>query len=218
MTQPTVPEPAARLANRISSMATYWEQHLPEVIRTPAVVSALRTAVEDFLPPASNADATTSPASTSVTPAAAANTLLDAAGKPISVGDTVGGTTSGRYQATIMGPIVSLGTGRVRIRVTTGPGHHGMRPDDGDLVWISASRVFLITPAADTNRTTNSPALTEIITEAHTAGRACGLREAASHARGRSVDTWGRACSPSTILCTVSDELFTRAAAAQAAR
>jgi len=31
---------------RIRQMADYWEQHLPEVIRTPAVVSALRAAME----------------------------------------------------------------------------------------------------------------------------------------------------------------------------
>jgi hypothetical protein len=31
---------------RIRQMADYWEQHLPEVIRTPAVVSALRAALD----------------------------------------------------------------------------------------------------------------------------------------------------------------------------
>ncbi|MGW1160404.1 hypothetical protein ACWD48_19730 [Streptomyces sp. NPDC002519] len=38
-------DPTAVLA-RIRQMADYWEQHLPEVIRTPAVVSALRAALE----------------------------------------------------------------------------------------------------------------------------------------------------------------------------
>ncbi|MFF6866704.1 hypothetical protein [Streptomyces ardesiacus] len=46
---------AAVLA-RIRQMADYWEQHLPEVIRTPAVVSALRAALDRAptvpLPPA----------------------------------------------------------------------------------------------------------------------------------------------------------------------
>lgn len=38
-------------------------------------------------------------------------------------------------------------------------------------------------------------------------------RSAAGYARGRSVDNWGAASSsPSTILCTVSDELYTMAA------
>lgn len=46
-------------------------------------------------------------------------------------------------------------------------------------------------------------------------GRACGLHEAAGHVRSRSVDNWGAASgSPSTILCTVSDELYERAAQA----
>jgi hypothetical protein len=38
-------DPTAALA-RIRQMADYWEQNLPEVIRTPAVVSALRAAME----------------------------------------------------------------------------------------------------------------------------------------------------------------------------
>ncbi|MET9073909.1 hypothetical protein ABZX95_17415 [Streptomyces sp. NPDC004232] len=38
-------DPTAVLA-RIRQMADYWEQQLPEVIRTPAVVSALRAAME----------------------------------------------------------------------------------------------------------------------------------------------------------------------------
>ena len=36
----------AGVVARIGQMADYWEQHLPEVIRTPAVVSALRAALE----------------------------------------------------------------------------------------------------------------------------------------------------------------------------
>jgi hypothetical protein len=53
------------------------------------------------------------------------------------------------------------------------------------------------------------------IEEAFAIGRANGLRAAASHARSRSVDNWGAAsCSPSTILCTVSDELYEQAAQA----
>ena len=39
------PDPTAALA-RIRQMTDYWEQHLPEVIRTPAVVSAIRAALE----------------------------------------------------------------------------------------------------------------------------------------------------------------------------
>lgn len=40
----TSPETAVLV--RIRQMADYWEQHLPEVIRTPAVVSAIRAALE----------------------------------------------------------------------------------------------------------------------------------------------------------------------------
>ncbi|MER6350593.1 hypothetical protein ABT186_01755 [Streptomyces sp. NPDC001634] len=44
-------DPTAVLA-RIRQMADYWEQNLPEVIRTPAVVSALRAAMEPATAPA----------------------------------------------------------------------------------------------------------------------------------------------------------------------
>mgnify|MGYP003580092940 CR=1 FL=1 len=47
---------------RIRQMADYWEQHLPEVIRTPAVVSALR-AVLDVAAPAPAAPAVVEPPS-----------------------------------------------------------------------------------------------------------------------------------------------------------
>ncbi|MFG2404207.1 hypothetical protein ACGFR8_07685 [Streptomyces brevispora] len=72
--------------------------------------------------------------------------LLDAYGRTIHEGDIVGGTTSGRYQATISGPILQLGTGRVKIRVTS-PGQGCDRPKTGDGKWISVDRVFLISRA-----------------------------------------------------------------------
>lgn len=51
----TQPDPTAVLA-RIRQMADYWEQHLPEVIRTPAVVSAIRAALKPaVVPPADQA-------------------------------------------------------------------------------------------------------------------------------------------------------------------
>lgn len=43
---------------RIGQMADHWEQQLPEVIRTPAVVSALRAALEPAAVPAGQAPAT----------------------------------------------------------------------------------------------------------------------------------------------------------------
>jgi len=42
-------DPTDALA-RIRQMADFWERHLPEVIRTPAVVSALRAAMESVVP------------------------------------------------------------------------------------------------------------------------------------------------------------------------
>lgn len=73
--------------------------------------------------------------------------LLDAYGRTIREGDTVGGTTSGRYQATISGPVLQLGTGRVKVRVTSPGGDGVARPAPGSEKWISADRVFLLTRA-----------------------------------------------------------------------
>lgn len=72
--------------------------------------------------------------------------LHDAVGRTIRAGDTVGGTTSGRYQATIVGPIRKAGKGQVKVLVTEGGGGYRPRPGAGDEVWISTSRVFLIAP------------------------------------------------------------------------
>lgn len=47
--------------------------------------------------------------------------------------------------------------------------------------------------------------------EMFAAGHASGLRAAASYARSRSVGPWGAACSASTILCTISNELYVQA-------
>lgn len=73
--------------------------------------------------------------------------LLDAYGRTIRAGDTVGGTTSGRYQATISGPILQLGAGRVKVRVTSPGGDGAYRPAQGAEKWISTDRVFLIARA-----------------------------------------------------------------------
>jgi hypothetical protein len=66
--------------------------------------------------------------------------MIDAAGHEIKVGDRVGGTTSGRYQETIIGEIVKIGTRLLTIEVES-----SSRP--GILEWkrISPGRVFLIT-------------------------------------------------------------------------
>lgn len=68
----------------------------------------------------------------------------DAAGREIKVGDTVGGTTSGRYQETIVGELVKIGKGQVKVRVgsSTRGAYMGTKTDDEK--WISTSRVFLV--------------------------------------------------------------------------
>lgn len=75
--------------------------------------------------------------------------LTDAAGRPINIGDTAGGTSSGRYQATILGPIVALGADKAKVRVTNHATIGTLRPENGDEVWISASRVFRVAPHAE---------------------------------------------------------------------
>jgi hypothetical protein len=74
----------------------------------------------------------------------------DATGRPIGVGDVVGGTTSGRYQTTIVGPIVSIGKSQVRVRVTNRAAPGSLRASNGDEVLISTDRVFLIAATTDT--------------------------------------------------------------------
>lgn len=70
--------------------------------------------------------------------------LADAAGRNVRVGDTVGGTTSGRYQATIIGPIIKIGKGQVKVRVTSPGGDGACRPEPGAEKWISTDRIFLV--------------------------------------------------------------------------
>ncbi|MDI9836228.1 hypothetical protein [Streptomyces sp. KAU_LT] len=76
-------------------------------------------------------------------------TLTDAAGRTIRAGDTVGGTTSGRYQTTVLGPVVQFGRGKVKVRLTNRPDYGGLRDANGDDVWISTDRVFLVHPATE---------------------------------------------------------------------
>ncbi|WP_327594636.1 hypothetical protein [Streptomyces chartreusis] len=76
-------------------------------------------------------------------------TLTDAAGRTVQAGDTVGGTTSGRYQTTITGPVLQIGKGKAKVLVTNRPTYTGDRPGNADDVWISADRLFLVHPAAE---------------------------------------------------------------------
>jgi hypothetical protein len=68
--------------------------------------------------------------------------VVDAVGRRVYSGDTVGGTTSGRYQDTVTGEVVRIGRGKVKIHVQTGSG--GYRPGAGDDLWLSTGRIFLV--------------------------------------------------------------------------
>lgn len=72
--------------------------------------------------------------------------VVDAVGRRVHEGDTVGGTTSGRYQTTISGPVIKLGQGQVKIRIEHSDRHGFDGPGTGDEKWISTARIFLITP------------------------------------------------------------------------
>lgn len=102
--------------------------------------------------------------------------MHDAAGHTIQVGDTVGGTTSGRYQATIIGTLTKLGKGQVKVKVAeTG------RPYDvkiGDEKWISADRVFLVRAIDPVPLPELTDAHGERLADAYNLGiKAEGLRE-----------------------------------------
>ncbi|MFJ1528219.1 hypothetical protein ACIOFV_07285 [Streptomyces mirabilis] len=75
--------------------------------------------------------------------------ITDAAGRTVHQQDHVGGTTSGRYPNTITGPVVQIGRGKVKVRVTNRPTVGSLRAQNGDDVWISDDRVFLIHPATE---------------------------------------------------------------------
>lgn len=72
-------------------------------------------------------------------------TITDAAGRTVHHGDHVGGTTSGPYETTITGPVIQLGEGKAKVRVTNRPTYgDSTRGANGDDVWISGARLFLI--------------------------------------------------------------------------
>lgn len=72
--------------------------------------------------------------------------IRDAVGRVVGEGDVVGGTTSGRYQATISGPVLKLGKGRVKVDVERSS-RNSCAATVGDQVWIDASRIFLVLKA-----------------------------------------------------------------------
>lgn len=82
-------------------------------------------------------------------------TLRDALGRPLREGDRVGGRTHGRYESTISGRVLRVGTARITVTVETSSrdrDHHGVNP--GETVVIGSDRLFLIEetapPADDT--------------------------------------------------------------------
>jgi hypothetical protein len=77
------------------------------------------------------------------------SSIHDTLGRPVHEGDTVGGTTSGRYQTTISGPVQKIGKGQVKVLVTNRPQHGGYRPANGDETWLSTDRLFLVHLAAE---------------------------------------------------------------------
>ncbi|GAB2331789.1 hypothetical protein [Streptomyces variabilis] len=71
----------------------------------------------------------------------------DVTGRTVRVGDTIGGTTSGRSQATITGPVIKIGKGKVKVDVRTTT--HRFMVSVGEEKWISQDRVFLVAVRAE---------------------------------------------------------------------
>lgn len=76
-------------------------------------------------------------------------TVHDAAGRPITTGDTIGGTTSSHHPTTLVGPVIRVNLDRVKVRVTNRPVCEGHRPGNGDEVWITARRIFRLHQAEE---------------------------------------------------------------------
>ncbi|MGA5340464.1 hypothetical protein ACPCK3_15075 [Streptomyces griseoincarnatus] len=76
-------------------------------------------------------------------------TVHDAAGRPVTAGDTIGGTTSGNHPTTLVGPVIRVNLDRVKVRVTNRPVCEGHRPGNGDEIWITARRIFRLHHAAE---------------------------------------------------------------------
>ncbi|WP_411092246.1 hypothetical protein [Streptomyces sp. 049-1] len=77
------------------------------------------------------------------------STPTDATGRSLHHGDHVGGTTSGRYQTTITGPVLQLGKTMANVLVTNRPDYTGDRPGNGEVVWLATNRLVTIHPATE---------------------------------------------------------------------
>lgn len=70
--------------------------------------------------------------------------VKDAAGKTVHVGDIVGGTTSGLYPETVIGPVRRVHRTQVTLEVTNTPPENDRRPKLGDEIRLSLGRIFLV--------------------------------------------------------------------------
>lgn len=73
----------------------------------------------------------------------------DAVGRPLAIGDVVGGTTSSRYQATVTGKITAIGKSGLTLQVLTSSREGSFGPSAGDSLRITQDRVFLIDSRRD---------------------------------------------------------------------
>lgn len=76
--------------------------------------------------------------------------VRDAAGKVVRVGDIVGGTTSGMYPETVIGPVEKVHRTQVTLKVTNTPPVNGNRPKFGDEVRLTLGRIFLVRQKEET--------------------------------------------------------------------
>lgn len=74
--------------------------------------------------------------------------VRDAVGRPVHVGDTVGGTTPD-HQTTLVGPVLKIAKGRVRIRVTNLPRRREDGLSNADETWLTTDRVFRVHRASE---------------------------------------------------------------------
>lgn len=71
-------------------------------------------------------------------------TTMDAVGRIIRVGDTVGGTADDEQHTTVVGPVTEIGDGRVRVALT-----HPVSATADREKWLPAGRTFFIGRSLD---------------------------------------------------------------------
>jgi hypothetical protein len=68
----------------------------------------------------------------------------DVTGRTVREGDIVGGTTSGRYQATITGPVTAIGKDGNRVKILIGTTTRRLDAPVDTEKWIDSDRIFLV--------------------------------------------------------------------------